>query len=212
MAFGRCKEMEFVLSDSEIRVLGSLVEKEATTPDYYPLTLNSLVAACNQKTNRDPVVSYDEDEVRDVLDSLIDKDLVIVCNRKDSRVLKYDNYMADRLELNGAENAAMCVLMLRGAQTAGEIRVRAERIHSFDELSEVEDTLAGLASRESPLVVRLARRPGHKEYRYTHLLGGAAPEQEDQIPSESIRDRVERLESQVEALSRMFAEFKEQFE
>ncbi len=202
--------MDFLLSEPEIRVLGSLVEKEATTPEYYPLTLNSLVLACNQKTNRDPVVSYDEDEVREALDSLIEKDLVIVCDRKDSRVLKYDNYMADKLGLTAAENAVMCVLMLRGAQTPGEIRQRTERIHSFDELSEVEQILEGLASKESPMVARLPRSPGHKENRYVHLLSGASAEVE--TAPESLRDRVELLEAQVEALMQEFAEFKKQFE
>ncbi len=138
--------MEIVLSDIEIRVLGSLVEKEITTPEYYPLSLNALTNACNQKSNRDPVVDYDEDEVRDALYELKDKGLALTC--EGSRVFKYDNYFADKFALSPEEVAVMCVLMLRGPQTPGEIRSRTDRLHAFEELSEVETTLEGLASRE----------------------------------------------------------------
>jgi uncharacterized protein YceH (UPF0502 family) len=214
--------MDFVLSEAEIRVLGSLVEKEFTTPEYYPLSLNALVNACNQKTNREPVVSYDEDDVRDALDGLREKDLAIVCGPRDSRVLKYDNYLADKLGLSPAETAIMCVLMLRGPQTPGELNARTERMHAFEELSEIETTLDGLASREeSPLVVKLPRPPGRKEYRYAHLLSGevAVDSTEADTGAESTREKVERLEAQMEALlreheefRREFAEFRKQFE
>ena len=210
--------MDFVLSETEIRVLGSLIEKEITTPDYYPLTLNALVNACNQKTNRNPVVSYDDDDVLDALDSLRERDLVIVCNPRDSRVPKYDNYLADKLGLCPAEVAVMCVLMLRGPQTPGELRARTERMHTFEELSKVEQTLDGLASREqSPLVVKLARQPGSKEHRYAHLLGGeiALDSASDatllDAGTQSTREKVERLEAQMEALLREHEEFRREF-
>lgn len=206
--------MDYILSEPEIRVLGSLVEKEITTPEYYPLSLNALTNACNQKSNREPVVDYDEDEVRDALYELKDKGLAITC--EGSRVFKYDNYFADKLDLSGAEVAAMCVLMLRGPQTPGEIRNRTDRLHPFTELSEVESTLDGLASREEPLVVKLPRQPGRKENRYAHLLGGEVTvEPSDEQPSESgesLREKVDRLEADLAALRQEFAEFRKQFE
>ena len=204
--------MDFILTDPEIRVLGCLVEKEATTPDNYPLSLNSLVNACNQTTNRIPVVSYDSDEVHDALMRLCDKGLVIVCEGRDARVLKYDNYMADKLELESSEAAVMCVLMLRGAQTAGELRQRTERIFSFTDVSEVERVIENLESREPPLVAKLPKSPGHKENRYIHLLRGTPDEDTAQVAEASLRERVEILESQIEELKLEFAEFKKQFE
>lgn len=207
--------MDLVLSEPEIRVLGSLVEKEITTPEYYPLTLNALVSACNQKTNREPVVSYDEDDVRDALDGLREKDLAIICGPRDSRVPKYDNYLADKLGLTPAEVAVMCVLLLRGPQTPGELKSRTGRLHAFEELSEIEATLDGLASREeSPLVVKLPRQPGRKEYRYAHLLGGEVALDstgglgELGSPTESTREKIERLEARTEALLQEQAELK----
>lgn len=206
--------MDFVLSDIEIRVLGSLVEKEITTPEYYPMSRNAITNACNQKTNRDPVVSYQEDEVWDVLLSLRDKGLVIVC--EGNRVLKFDNYFADKLELTAAETAAMCVLMLRGPQTSGEIRSRTDRLHNYADLAEVEATLDALAEREDPLVVKLPRQPGRKENRYTHLLAGPvsveAGVDQPREPGEPLRDRVERLEADLAALRAEFAEFRKQFD
>lgn len=207
--------MDFLLSEPEIRVLGSLVEKEITTPEYYPLTLNALVSACNQKTNREPVVSYDEAEARDALLDLKEKGLVIVC--EGSRVFKYDNYFAEKLELSSAESAVMCMLMLRGPQTPGELRGRTERMHAFDELSEVEALLEGLASREeSPLVVKLPRQPGRKENRYAHLLGGevqvASTDEQPDTSGEPLRERFDRLEAEFAELRREFAEFRKQFE
>jgi len=207
--------MDFVLTEPEIRVLGSLIEKETTTPEYYPMSRNAITNACNQKTNREPVVSYQEDEVWDVLLSLRDKGLVIVC--EGNRVLKFDNYLADKLGLSGAEVAAICVLMLRGPQTPGEIRNRSDRLYSFAELSEVETTLDGLAAREDgPFVVKLPRQPGRKENRYAHLLGGPVSVEPDaDQPAESgetLRAKVDRLESDLAALRAEFAEFRTQFE
>lgn len=206
--------MDFVLTETEVRVLGSLVEKEITTPEYYPMSLNALTNACNQKTNREPVVSYEEDVVFDAILSLKEKGLAIVC--EGSRVLKFDNYLADKLSLSAAEAAAICVLMLRGPQTPGEIRGRADRLHQFAELSEVEEALDGLASREDPPVVKLPRQAGRKENRYAHLLCGPVSVDADADQplelGESLRDRVERLESELAALRAEFAEFRKQFE
>lgn len=206
--------MDFVLSDVEVRVLGSLAEKEITTPEYYPLSLNALTNACNQKTNREPVVSYDEDEVFDALQSLKEKGLAIFC--EGNRVLKFDNYLADKLELSAPESAAMCVLMLRGPQTVGEIRSRADRLQTYADLAEVEATLEGLAQREDPLVVKLPRQPGRKESRYAHLLSGpVSVDDVDDQPvelGESLRDRVERLEAELAAIRAEFADFRKQFE
>jgi len=207
--------MDLLLNEHEVRVLGSLVEKELTTPEYYPMSLNALTNACNQKTNREPVVSYEEDEVFDALQSLKAKDLAIVC--VGNRVLKYDNYFADRLSLSAPEVAALCVLMLRGPQTAGEIRSRAERLHRFEAVSDVEATLEGLAAREDgPLVVKLPRQPGRKENRYAHLLAGEvsvdASDDQPMEMGEGLRDRVERLEADLAALRAEFAEFRKQFE
>jgi len=207
--------METVLSDIEIRVLGSLVEKEITTPEYYPLSLNALTTACNQKSNREPVVEYDEDEVRDAIFTLKDKGLAITC--EGSRVFKYDNYFADKFSLSPDEVAVMCVLMLRGPQTPGEIRSRTDRLYAFEELSEVENTLEGLASREDgPFVVKLPRQPGRKEQRWAQLLGGeVAIDETTEQPAESgesLRDRVDRLEADLAALRAEFSEFRKQFE
>lgn len=162
-----------ILTPEEIRVLGSLVEKERTTPEYYPLTLNGLVTACNQKTNRDPVVSYDESTVEIALDGLHRKGLVSNVTGAGLRARKFLHLMEQKLSLSEAESAVLCVLMLRGPQTGGEIRGRTGRMHSFDELSDVETVLQGLIDRESgPLVVRLPKLPGTKEHRHMHLLGG----------------------------------------
>ena len=213
--------MTMILSEPELRVLGSLVEKETTTPEYYPLSLNSLMNACNQKTNREPVVSYDECKVAQAVNDLRDKGLVIVVSARDSRVPKYDNYFSDTYSLSPAESAALCVLMLRGPQTPGEIRGRAERLHEFGELSEVDAVLEGLASREAgALVVKLPRQPGRKEYRYAHLLGGdldiealdAGSASESGTGGCSEKARIERLEAELTALRQEFAEFKKQFE
>jgi uncharacterized protein YceH (UPF0502 family) len=160
------------LRPNEIRVLGCLLEKQRTTPDAYPLSLNSLRLACNQSTNRDPVVDYDEATIRDALHRLERHGLVRLAGA--SRAAKYRHLLAEALPMNDGEQAVMCVLMLRGAQTPGELKQRGERIHSFADLAEVHDTLARLIERE--LVQRLARRPGHKEERYAQLLQQAEAE------------------------------------
>jgi uncharacterized protein YceH (UPF0502 family) len=160
------------LGAPEVRVLGCLLEKQRTTPDAYPLSLNSLRLACNQSTNRDPVVDYDEATIRDALHRLERHGLVRLAGA--SRAAKYRHLLAEALPMDDAEQAVMCVLMLRGAQTPGELKQRGERIHSFGELAEVHDTLARLIERE--LVQRLARRPGHKEERYAQLLQEDEPQ------------------------------------
>ncbi len=163
----------FELSPEQIRVLGCLLEKQRTTPDAYPLSLNALRLACNQSTNRDPVVDYDEATLRDALHRLERRGLVRLASGAGSRASKYRHLLAERLPMDRAEEAVMCVLMLRGAQTPGELKQRGERMHAFDGLEEVHSTLARLIERE--LVERLARRPGQKEERYRELLGDARP-------------------------------------
>ena len=156
------------LSGSEVRVLGALLEKQRTTPDAYPLSLNALRLACNQSTNRDPVVDYDGSLLRDGLHRLERRGLVRLASGAGSRAAKYRHLLAEALPLDSAEQAVMCVLMLRGAQTPGELKQRGERMHSFADLAEVHDTLQRLIERE--LAVRPPRRPGHKEERYAQLL------------------------------------------
>ena len=158
------------LTEIEARIVGALIEKQLTTPEYYPLTLNALVAACNQKTNREPVVNYDEQSVSRSLDDLRDKNIVYVFYGSTSRVPKYKHILPDVLELEPSETAVMCVLMLRGPQTIGELRERTGRLYDFRDLNDVNETLEGLIKREEPLITRLERAPGQKEARYAHLL------------------------------------------
>lgn len=158
------------LTDVDIRVLGSLIEKEQTTPEYYPLSLNALMTACNQSSNRNPVVKYDEGIVSRSIDALRQRGLVRATKGIDARVTKYSHRVEDVMNLNAPELAILCVLMLRGAQTPGELRTRTERIESFGDITEVEAVLDRLALRD--LVVRLPRQPGQKEARYAHLLAG----------------------------------------
>src|SRR5256714_12762678 len=167
-----------VLNDVEVRVVGSLAEKQVTTPDYYPLTLNALVHACNQISNREPVVNYDERTVADAVESLRAKNLVYIFYGAESRVPKYKHMMREVFALSPQELAAVCVLMLRGPQTVGEIRGRTGRLYEFADLSEVEATLEGLARRDEPLVAKLPRQAGRKEARYAQLLSGR-PEVEE---------------------------------
>ncbi|HKR61168.1 MAG TPA: YceH family protein, partial [Pyrinomonadaceae bacterium] len=156
--------MSTILSDIEVRVLGSLVEKQITTPEYYPLTLNALTLACNQKNNRNPVSSYSESEVANALETLREKNLTYVFHGSTSRVPKYKHVMPEVMHLSPAETAVMCVLMLRGPQTAGELRGHGARLYEFSGLEEVDATLNGLVVHEpEPLVVRLPRQPGQKE-------------------------------------------------
>ncbi len=156
------------LSASETRVLGCMLEKQLTTPDGYPLTLNSLRLACNQSTNRDPVVDYDETTLRDALHRLERRGYARLASGRGSRAPKYRHLLAEALPLAGDEHAVLCVLLLRGAQTPGELKQRGERMHAFLDLDAVHDTLDRLIARE--LVARLERRPGQKEERYEHLL------------------------------------------
>ena len=161
------------LSETEARVVGCLVEKQLTTPEYYPLTLNALVAACNQKTNREPIVNYDEQTVERALESLREKNLVYIFYGSSSRVPKYKHMLPSVYELDEREVAVVSVLMLRGAQTIGELNQRTSRLYEFSGLNEISETLDGLAKRDEPLVVRLERQIGQKEARYAHLLSGA---------------------------------------
>ncbi|HYJ46398.1 MAG TPA: YceH family protein [Pyrinomonadaceae bacterium] len=219
--------MPTILSAEEVRVLGALVEKQVTTPEYYPLTLNALTQACNQKNNRHPVVAFDEETVTDAVESLRARNLVYVFYGSTSRVPKYKHMMADIFELSPQELAVMCVLMLRGPQTPGELRSRADRLYDFSSLPEVEETLNSLAVKEpDPLVVKLPRQPGQKEIRYSHLLSGeievtSQAEGEHALGADghSRRDRISALEQEIESLraevEKMrleFEDFKKQFD
>ena len=161
-----------VLSPAQARVLGALVEKEVTTPDYYPLSLNALLNACNQRSNREPVMDLDEEEVRLALRRLEDHGLAGRARGADGRVTKYEHWLGEAFNFTRAETALICVLLLRGPQTPGELRSRTDRLHRFDEISEVLAGLQKLAEREPSLVAVLPRQPGTKESRYAHLLSG----------------------------------------
>ena len=221
--------MDIVLSEIEVRVLGSLVEKESTTPDYYPLSLNALINACNQKSNRDPVMSLDENEVRDALESLREKNLARQVSTFDSRVPKYGHGLQEVFNFDRRETAVICVLFLRGPQTPGEIRGRSERMYHFEDLEGVESTLNRLIERQPPLVKRLARQPGTKESRYAHLVAGdvesewdgeAQSQSADSQPSSAVSEKriaqleaeVERLRAEMADLRRQLTEFRQQFE
>ncbi len=206
-----------LLSPEEIRVLGSLVEKERTTPEYYPLTLNALVTACNQKTNREPVVNYDETTVEIALDGLHRKGFISNVTGAGLRARKFLHLTEKKLGLNEAESAVLCVLMLRGPQTGGEIRGRTGRMHTFDELSDVETVLQGLIDREAgALVARLPKLPGTKEHRHVHLLGGepdweeleASASQNAAGPSSSL----DELRAEVQSLREELGELKTKFQ
>jgi uncharacterized protein YceH (UPF0502 family) len=210
----------------EARILGSLVEKQLTTPEYYPLTLNALVNACNQKNNREPVMSLSENEVSTALEHLRDRNLVYVFYGSTSRVPKYKHMLPTYYELDEAGVAVMAVLMLRGPQTLGELRERTARMHEFSGLDEVQQTLNLLATREDPLVLRLERLPGQKDARFAQLLTGpvdlesiAAAHPTRAVQAESVIERISRLESEVERLNteltelrNTLAEFRKQFE
>ena len=216
-----------LLTPIEVRVLGSLIEKQITTPEYYPLTLNSLTAACNQKNNRNPITSLTESEVEGALYTLREKNLAYVFHGSTSRVPKYKHVAPEVLQLTPAELAAMCVLMLSGPQTVGEIRTRGSRLYEFTGLEEVEETLRSLRTRDQePLVTSLPRQAGQKEARFAHLLSGQPniDQFETSVDDRPVRrandsDRVAKLEEQVQALtqqvenlSKQFEEFKKQFE
>ncbi len=201
---------DVVLSAEEIRVLGCLVEKEATTPDYYPLTLNAIVAACNQKSSRNPIISFDEATVRDTLASLQETNLVHRITSSDGgRVKRFRRMFSQTFALIPEHAAVLCVLMLRGPQTPGEIRQRTGRIFPFESLADIEDALDALADRSTrPLVVKLARQPGTKEPRYAQLLGGAVSEQIEETSiataapaaPQALSQRVNALEKEVAEL------------
>lgn len=210
--------MPTILTDIETRVLGSLIEKQITTPEYYPLTLNALTLACNQKNNRNPVTSYSEHQVSDALESLREKNLTYVFYGSTSRVPKYKHVMPEVMHLTRPEVALMCVLMLRGPQTPGELRGNASRLHDFSSLEEIEETLNGLITHDSePFVVRLPRQPGQKEVRFAHLLSGeidveALPAEPAPVRRSTLEQRVDALTAEVENLKAQFEQFKKQFE
>jgi uncharacterized protein YceH (UPF0502 family) len=216
------------MTANEARVLGALIEKEITTPEYYPLSLNALMNACNQKSNRDPMMHLDEDTVRQALRGLNDQ-LLARSAASEGRVAKYEHRLGETFNFDRKETAILCELLLRGPQTPGELRSRAERMHSFDDLSEVQTTLQRLMRREPPLVKLLARQPGMKEARYAHLLCGDVREgvgethgfEGDPESSASstkaeqwktLEAEVIALREEVCALKQQFAEFRKQFE
>jgi uncharacterized protein YceH (UPF0502 family) len=217
--------MDILLSEIETRVLGSLVEKELTTPEYYPLSLNALVNACNQKSNRDPVMNLDEETVREALRALDKKSLAGAADNMVSRVSKYEHRLQEAYNFTRHEIALLAELLLRGPQTPGELRSRADRMHKFDDLGIVQSTLRKLMERQPPLVKVLPRQPGTKEARYAHLLSGDV----DGLPPDSaaagvavtsssgeriarLEDQVATLQSEVAALKQQLAEFRKQFE
>jgi uncharacterized protein YceH (UPF0502 family) len=225
--------VNILLSEVECRVLGSLIEKEITTPEYYPLSLNALVNACNQKSNRDPVMNLDEAAVRQALHSLDGQSLVRSVSASDSRVTKYEHRLQEAFNFYRHEIAILCVLLLRGPQTPGELRTRAERMHPFDDLSAVRSSLQHLLKREPPLVKILLRQPGTKESRYAHLLAGDVesfePQQEAVASAASasadgrhaadlekkvaaFRSDIADLQKEVADLRQQFAQFRKQFE
>ena len=213
--------MGIELDDVEVRVLGALMEKEVATPEYYPLSLNALVNACNQKSNREPVVLYDDNTVETALDALRTKGLAARISGHDMRVPKHAHRLSEVINLGRREAAVLCVLMLRGPQTAGELRGRTERLYPFDDLEAVDACLTRLMEwQPDPLVARLPRQVGYKEVRYAHLLAGEPPatasapnvrETRDD-PVARLQARVDRLQGEVADLKRQFADFKKQFE
>ena len=195
--------MNATLNEYELRALGALVEKQISTPDYYPMTLNALVNACNQKNHRDPVVSYDETIVAKALDGLREKNLAYVFHGSEARAPKYGQLFPKAFDLSEAEIPLMCVLILRGPQTSGELRSRTQHLRSFGSLAEVETLLQGLSLRDDPLVVRLPRQPGSRESRFAHLLGGPVEIEQSEAPQrltpslqqrQSENDKVPKLE------------------
>ena len=208
--------MDWKLDSVEARVLGAMMEKEIATPDYYPLSLNALVNACNQKSNRDPIVNYEDDGVEEALARLREKGLAVRITGRDTRVPKHAQRFTEEFNLGRREAALICMLLLRGPQTVGELRGRTERLYQFDDLEAVESTLARLAEME--FTEKLARQPGFKEARYGHLLcGRAEPGEEPSPPPEPVRgpserDRIAALEAALADLRREFDDFRRSFE
>jgi len=212
--------MDFVLTETEARVLGALIEKDITTPEYYPLSLNALVNACNQKSNRDPVMQLDENAVRDALSGLQEHRLAGPAGGADSRVTKYEHRTQEVFNFTRAETAVLCVLLLRGPQTPGELRGRTERMHRFETLDDVQSALHKLMERQPPLAKMLPRQPGTKESRYAHLLSGdviasdaaATPAAATAVHHSADTERLSRLEEEVATLRTELAEVKQQLE
>ena len=218
--------MNIVLNEVECRVLGSLIEKEITTPEYYPLSLNALLNACNQKSNREPVMNLDEAVVREALHSLERQSLMRSVSPADSRVTKYEHRLQEAYNFYRHETAILCLLLLRGPQTPGELRGRSERMHSFDDLNAVQSSLQHLMKREPPLVKALSRQPGTKETRYVHLLSGDVERWEsplvvqpnadlaslDEEKIKKLEEEIATLRNEITELKRQFASFRKQFE
>lgn len=220
--------MQLALTTIEARVLGALIEKEITTPEYYPLSLNALTNACNQKSNRDPILRVEESDVRKALNHLEYQSLVRSVSSTDSRVTKFEHRLQDAFNFYRPEVAIICELLLRGPQTPGELRTRASRMHAFEDLESVHSALSRLEKREPPLVTVLPRQPGTKEARYAHLLGAAPPvapsahataARDHDVVAPSSNERIEalvaevaELRSQISDLQSQFATFRKQFE
>lgn len=214
------------LNEIEARIVGALVEKQLTTPEYYPLTLNALVNACNQKNNRDPVMSLDEQTVTAALENLRDRNIVYVFYGSTSRVPKYKHMLPSVYELEPAEVALVAVMLLRGPQTLGELRTRTERMHEFGNLGEVQETLDSLSRRDEPIIAKLPVLPGQKEARFMHLLSGepdvealAAAHPTRAVAAENASSKIASLEeelavlkAELEGLREEFAVFRKQFE
>lgn len=215
-----------ILTDIETRVLGCLIEKDITTPDYYPLSLNALVNACNQKNNRDPVMTLDEAAVRGALNTLQEKRLAGPASGADSRVTKFEHRLQEVFNFDRRETAVICVLLLRGPQTPGELRSRTDRMYHFEALEDVISTLDRLAQRQTALTAILPRQPGTKESRYTHLFSGEPPEQSvARLPSPAtagtsnaadrlttLEEEVSRLRADLTEVQQQLAAFRRQFE
>ncbi|MGO9827781.1 MAG: YceH family protein [Terriglobales bacterium] len=211
--------MDIKLTETEVRVLGSLIEKDVTTPEYYPLSLNALVNACNQKSNRDPVMQLDDEAVRDALGGLQEQRMAGPARGADSRVTKYEQRLQEVFNFTRPEIAVLCVLLLRGPQTPGELRGRTERLHRFEALEDVQSALQKLMQRDPPLAKVLPRQPGTKESRYAHLLAGDVVEAEMPVHAATAVDRnladaerIARLEEEVAEVRRELGEVKDQLE
>lgn len=211
--------MEIRLTEIEVRVLGALIEKDITTPEYYPLSLNALLNACNQKTNRDPVMQLEEDAVRDALEGLQQERMAGPARGADSRVTKYEQRLQEVFNFTRPEIAVLCVLLLRGPQTPGELRGRSERLHRFEALEDVQSALQKLMQREPPLAKLLPRQPGMKESRYAHLFAGDVVEAEEPVQGGTAvernpadKQRIAGLEEEVADLRREVGELKDQLE
>src|SRR5208283_3350578 len=209
--------VDLILTDLEVRVLGALIEKEITTPDYYPLSLNALTNACNQKSNRHPVMALDEAAVREALDSLNEKGLAGPTSTAESRVTKFGHRVQEVFNFDRRQTALLCELMLRGPQSLGELRAHAERMYRFDNLETLEATLVKLSERQPPLVIRLPRLPGTKEPRYAQLLAGEKPEWTAVAETVAVAvsqpsdDRIVRIEAEVAELRRQLDDLQQQF-